>query len=165
MCPSMCRALRSWLFWAQGDRRAGSREDSSLPLPPPPPSTCPPPPTSLIMRGRKRANTLSSPNSRCTTAVPRGGGWVDGGWWWLWWRGKKKKKESGAKCERGLVSMPTGGGRTYAASQAAMVPARHLFLSLLFSLPACPPLPSPLSVGEIRLGPAPRIKPYLSSWG
>lgn len=114
------------------------------------------PPTSLIMRGRKLTDTLSSPNSHCTMAVERERGGE---------KKPKKKTESGAKCERGLVSMPTAGGRTHAASQPARVPARHLFLSLLFSLLACPPLLSPLSVGEIRLGPVPGIKPYLSSWG
>lgn len=135
--------------------RARSRRipPPSHPPLPPPPSTCPPP-TSLIMRGRKCANTLSSPQLPLHHGCGEGGREVGAG-----------GGESGAKCERGLVSMPTAGGRTYAASQAAMVPARHLFLSLLFSLPACPPSPSLLSVGEIRLGPAPRIKPYLSSWG
>lgn len=165
MCVSICRSPRSWIFWAQGVRR--SQEPDSTPLPPSflsssssflhlPSSDKP-----HYEREKARKYPLLPP----TPAAPR------------LWRGsgggggeRRKKKESGAKCERGLVSMPTAGGRTYAANQAAMVPARHLFLSLLFSLPAWPPLPSPprpspLSVGEIRLGPAPRIKPYLSSWG
>lgn len=81
------------------------------------------------------------------------------------WRERWRKKESGAKCERGLVSMPTAGGRTYAASQAVGLPARHLFFCPSCFLLACPPLLSALSVREIRLGPVPGIKPYLSSWG
>lgn len=79
--------------------------------------------------------------------------------WLLGWRGGKKKT---AKCERGLVSMPTVDGGTYASSQGPCTPL--VFVPLRFSSR----LPSPsllfLSVGEIRVRPMPGIKPYLSSW-
>lgn len=129
---------------------------------PPPPSTCPPP-TSLIMSGEKARKyppppppPFSSSLQPPTPAAPRlqrvgWGGVVMG--WGGGEKGKKKRRESGAKCERGLVSMPTAGGRTYAASQAAMVPARHLFLSLLFSSPRLPSPPvSAISRGD-KAGP------------
>lgn len=117
-------------------------ESAQIPSPPPPP----PPPTSL------QPPTPAAPRLRRAGGMGWSGG-RGGGWGERKEKKKKKRRESGAKCERGLVSMPTAGGRTYAASQAAMVPARHLFLSLLFSSPRLPSPPvSAISRGD-KAGP------------
>lgn len=88
-------------------------------------------PTGLIMRGRKHTDTLSSPNSYCTTPQcererERGG------------ENNHRKNESGAKCERGLVSMPTAGGRTHAASQLGSLQDTCFCPSCFLSSPALP---------------------------
>lgn len=124
-CPT---ARRSWIFQASGVSQPAS---SVLP---------PLPPTSLIMRGRKLKDTLSSPNSHCTMAVERERG--------------GKKNESGAKCERGLVSMPTAGGRTHATSQPGSLQDTCFCPSCFLSSPALPSssLPSPLRALSISRG-------------
>lgn len=49
-----------------------------------------------------------------------------------------RKNESGAKCERGLVSMPTAGGRTHAASQLGSLQDTCFCPSCFLSSPALP---------------------------
>lgn len=125
VCVSLCPAKRhSWIFQAKGVSQPAS--SPSLHHSPPPP-----PPTSLIMRGRKLMDTLSSPSSHCTMAVERE----------REREVERKKNESGAKCERGLVSMPTAGGRTHAASQPGSLQDTCFCPSCFLSSPA---LPSPL---------------------
>lgn len=148
MCPT---ERHSWILQANGV----SQPTTQVTHPPflAVPSFPPPlPPTSLIIRGRMLVDTSPPPSP--TASRP----WRE--------RGGKKKTCQGAKCERGLVSMPTAGGQTRAASQPGSLQDTCFCPSCSLSLPALPTLPSmlSLSVGEIRLGPVPGIKPYLSSW-
>lgn len=53
-------------------------------------------------------------------------------------RWRIKKKQSGAKCERGLVSMPTAGGRSYAANQPGSLQDTCFCPSCFLSSPALP---------------------------